>query len=77
LLSGGGEVKLLVEVTVNSKEENSENFCPNYVQEFGLWGADSIHHLEIIHLLIVGYQGDLPPFFAPSQEHFDDFDDCF
>jgi hypothetical protein len=23
-------------VTVNSKEENSEDFCPNYVQEFGL-----------------------------------------
>jgi hypothetical protein len=21
---------------VNSKEENSEEFCPNYVQEFGL-----------------------------------------
>ncbi len=25
------------EVTVNSKEENSQDFCPNYVQEFGLW----------------------------------------
>jgi hypothetical protein len=24
-------------VTVNSKEENSEDFCPNYVQEFSLW----------------------------------------
>jgi hypothetical protein len=23
-------------VTVNSKEENSKDFCPNYVQEFGL-----------------------------------------
>jgi|LakMenE01Jun11ns_1017448.scaffolds.fasta_scaffold9453850_1 hypothetical protein len=23
-------------VTVNSTEENSEDFCPNYVQEFGL-----------------------------------------
>ncbi len=22
---------------MNSKEENSEDFCPNYVQEFGLW----------------------------------------
>jgi hypothetical protein len=28
---GGG-----VEVTVNIKEENSENFSPNNVQEFGL-----------------------------------------
>ncbi len=27
---------LLVEVTVNSKEGNSEDFCPNYVKEFGL-----------------------------------------
>ncbi len=24
-------------MTVNSKEENSEDFCPNYDQEFGLW----------------------------------------
>ncbi len=34
---GDGGVKLLVEV--NSKDENSErllDFCPNYVQEFGL-----------------------------------------
>jgi len=23
-------------LTVNSKEENSSDFCPNYVQEFGL-----------------------------------------
>ncbi len=22
---------------MNSKEENSLDFCPNYVQEFGLW----------------------------------------
>ncbi len=30
---GGGEGRenTLVEVTVNSKEENSEDFCPNYV----------------------------------------------
>jgi hypothetical protein len=26
----------LVDVTVNNKEDNSEDFCPNYVQEFGL-----------------------------------------
>ncbi len=31
---GGGD--LLVEVNVNSKEENSEDFCLNYVQELGL-----------------------------------------
>jgi hypothetical protein len=33
---GGGRKVPLVEVTVNSKEENSLGFCPNYVQEFGL-----------------------------------------
>jgi hypothetical protein len=27
----------LVEVTVNSTEENSEEFCLDFVQEFGLW----------------------------------------
>jgi hypothetical protein len=34
----------LLEVTVNSKEENPEDFCPNYVQEFGLWiaGRESV-----------------------------------
>ncbi len=31
----GGQ-NLFVEVTVNSKEENSEDICPNYIQEFGL-----------------------------------------
>jgi hypothetical protein len=33
---GRGEQNPLVEMTVNSKEENSQDFCPNYVQEFGL-----------------------------------------
>ncbi len=27
-----------VEVTGNSKEENSKDFCPNYLQEFGFRG---------------------------------------
>jgi hypothetical protein len=26
----------IVEVTVNSMEENSTDFCPSYIQEFGL-----------------------------------------
>jgi hypothetical protein len=26
-----------VEVTMNSKEENSEDFCLGFVQEFSLW----------------------------------------
>ena len=34
---GGRELNTFVDVTVNSKEENPEDFCPNYVQEFGLW----------------------------------------
>ncbi len=29
---GGGEVIMIT----NSKEENSDDFCPTYVQEFGL-----------------------------------------
>ncbi len=33
--SRGGR-KLLVEVTVNSKEDNSSDFCPDYVLEVGL-----------------------------------------
>jgi hypothetical protein len=33
---GGGGFNPLVEVTVNSKEENSKDFCPNYVKEFDL-----------------------------------------
>jgi hypothetical protein len=33
---GRGGVKYISKVTVNSKEENSEDFCPNHVQEFGL-----------------------------------------
>ncbi len=24
-------------MTVNNKEEHSKDYCPNYVQEFGLW----------------------------------------
>ncbi len=35
---GGGDS--LVEVTVNGKEENSSDFCPNYFQEFGLRSND-------------------------------------
>ncbi len=33
-LKGGGGGNPLVELTVNFKEENSLDFCPNYVQEF-------------------------------------------
>ncbi len=32
----GGGYSALVEMTVNSKKENSLEFCPSYVQEFGL-----------------------------------------
>jgi hypothetical protein len=36
---GGGGCKIRSEVdgTVNSKKKNFSDFCPNYVQEFGLW----------------------------------------
>ncbi len=32
----GGLKSVSIEVTVSSKEENSSDYCPNYVQEFGL-----------------------------------------
>ncbi len=37
LLLGGGGVKSVVKATVNSKDENFEDFCLEFVQEFGLW----------------------------------------
>jgi hypothetical protein len=40
LLLGGGGIPL-VDVTLNSKEENYQDFWPNYVQEFGLWTVDT------------------------------------
>ncbi len=43
---GGGP---LVEVTVNSKEESSEDFCPNYVQEFGLCISKKPQHHLVSH----------------------------
>jgi hypothetical protein len=40
LLKGASKKSVCtVELTVNSKEENSQDFCPNYVQEFGLPGV--------------------------------------
>ncbi len=33
-----------VEVTVNRKEENSEDFCLNFVQEFSLWSGKIIQN---------------------------------
>jgi hypothetical protein len=44
---GGGWSKIRKE-TVSSKEENSQDFCPNYVQEFGL--SDRIKMCGIILL---------------------------
>ncbi len=41
---GGRGENPSVEVTVNSKEENSWDFCPKYVQEFGLWYIYCTHH---------------------------------
>ncbi len=36
-------------VTVNSKEENSEGFCPNYIQEFGLSRSVSENYVASCH----------------------------
>ncbi len=37
---GGGDVKSVSRGAVNSMEENSEDFCPIYFQEFGLCTGD-------------------------------------
>jgi hypothetical protein len=39
---GGGEKNSLAEATIISNEENSSDFCSNYVQEFGL-GVPSLN----------------------------------
>ncbi len=54
---------------MNSKEENSSDFVL-FMSKNSASGTDIIHHLEMIHLLIEVYQGDLPPYFAPSYAHF-------
>jgi hypothetical protein len=36
LLFKGGRNRIHIEVTVHCKEGDSTDFCPNYVQEFGL-----------------------------------------
>jgi hypothetical protein len=43
----GGGGNPLVEMTVNNKEENSQDFCPNYVKEFSLF--ISTEAVVIIH----------------------------
>ncbi len=42
----GGVVNPRVEVTVNSKEENSEDFCPIYVQEFVLCPQNIVKYIN-------------------------------
>ncbi len=39
---------IAVEVTVNSKEENSDHFCLDYVQEFGLCTVRLFRYFESI-----------------------------
>jgi hypothetical protein len=48
--SRGGErgVNPLVEVTVNSKEEYSEGFCPNYVKKFDLRGFSAKNTVRLV-----------------------------
>jgi hypothetical protein len=60
LLKRRGGVNLLVEVTVNGEEENSQAFCPNYVQEFGLWSMlhtciylPPHHHTKFLYIHIM------------------------
>jgi hypothetical protein len=50
LFKWGRGVKSVVGVTVNSKEENSEDFCPNHVQEFGLWTLTQAVNISLVLL---------------------------
>ncbi len=50
LFEWGRWVKSVVGVTVNSKEENSEDFCPNYVQEFGLWTLTQAVNISLVFM---------------------------
>ncbi len=52
VLHGREGVKSL-EVTVNSKEENSSDFCRNYVQEFGL--------CKVRRVILLNWTPPLPP----------------
>jgi hypothetical protein len=45
LVKGGGVT--FIEVTVNSKVKNSEDFCPNYVHEFGLYSLTHSPYLDL------------------------------
>jgi hypothetical protein len=50
-------------VTVNNKEENSfEDFCLNFVQEFGLWTVDSILAVDN-HNSCQHKRGSMPTYF--------------
>jgi hypothetical protein len=44
----GRGVKSVVGMNVNSKEENSEDFCPNHVQEFGLWTLSQAVNISLV-----------------------------
>jgi hypothetical protein len=58
---GGGRVKSLSrEVNLNSKEEKSEDFCPKYVQEFGICRRTNVHIVHTVQCTLIynihGYQ---------------------
>ena len=46
----------MVEVTVNSKEENSEDFWANYAQEFGIRKAKMAHSTKAAEWFSVGLE---------------------
>ncbi len=40
---------------MNSTEESSSDFCPNYVHEFGLWIVTAFMNIEKLRLQIHSY----------------------
>jgi hypothetical protein len=57
-VAGGGVIKSLVEGTVNSRWENSQDFGPKYVKEFGLlsgvWRSNQRASKPVAATLILG-----------------------
>ncbi len=50
---------------MNSKEESSEDFCPNYVQEYSLWAAVPLYGENEMHEMYNSKGTSLDPLHAP------------
>ncbi len=74
-LQTGGGIISLVQVTLNSKEENSEDMCPNYANEFGLRTALTTSRV-LGHLLYIQQTSNTAPI-TPSQPTWTEITTCY